>query len=97
MFGAVAGKWKYMTEQVLDAFPKQIPDSVSELFFYHFEWQGCCICLQETLFNGVAAFFLLSASSYLGYAVITDLWGLYVSTPFFQPYPAMTTAYVSLS
>lgn len=56
-----------------------------------------CICLQETLFNGVAAFFLLSASSYLGYAVITDLWGLYVSTPFFQPYPAMTTAYVSLS
>lgn len=52
--------------------------------------------LQETLFNVVAAFGYLSSSSYLGFAVKTFLYPLYLVTPYFQVYPAMTAAYVSI-
>jgi hypothetical protein len=50
---------------------------------------------QETLFNAVAAFLYFSSSSYLSYAVNIFLKPLYVVTPFFQVYPAMTGSYVS--
>jgi hypothetical protein len=43
----------------------------------------------------VAAFLYVSSSSYLSYAVNIFLRPLYVVTPFFQVYPAMTAAYVS--
>jgi hypothetical protein len=51
--------------------------------------------LQETLFNAVAALLYASSSGYLSYAVNIFLRPLYVVTPFFQVYPAMTAAYVS--
>lgn len=51
--------------------------------------------LQETLFNAVAAFLYVSSSSYMSYAVNVFLRPLYLVTPFFQVYPAMTAAYVS--
>jgi hypothetical protein len=51
--------------------------------------------LQETLFNAVAAVLYASSSGYLSYAVNIFLRPLYVVTPFFQVYPAMTAAYVS--
>jgi hypothetical protein len=51
--------------------------------------------LQETLFNAVAALLYISSSSYLSYAVNIFLRPLYIVTPFFQVYPAMTAAYVS--
>jgi hypothetical protein len=53
------------------------------------------LLFQETLFNAVAAFLYLSSSSYLSYGVNVFLRPLYVVTPFFQVYPAMTAAYVS--
>lgn len=54
-----------------------------------------CVGFQETLFNAVAAFLYFSSSSYLSYAVNIFLRPLYVVTPFFQVYPAMTATYVS--
>lgn len=53
------------------------------------------VCLQETLFNGIAAVLYLGASSYLALKVQTELWPQYVVTPYFQVYPALTAAYVS--
>ena len=53
------------------------------------------VCFQETLFNAVAALLYISSSSYLSYAVNIFLRPLYLVTPFFQVYPAMTAAYVS--
>lgn len=50
---------------------------------------------QEITFNAVASFSYLSSCSYLGFAVNTFLYPLYIITPFFQVYPAMTAAYVS--
>jgi hypothetical protein len=50
---------------------------------------------QETLFNAVAALLYFSSSSYLSYAVNVFLRPLYLVTPFFQVYPAMTAVYVS--
>ncbi|PSN42073.1 hypothetical protein C0J52_16392 [Blattella germanica] len=50
--------------------------------------------LFETLFNAVAAFLYLSSSSYVSYAVNIFLRPLYLVTPFFQVYPAMTAAYI---
>lgn len=51
--------------------------------------------MQEALFNVVAAFLYITSSSYLSYAVTAFLKPLYIVTPFFQVYPAMTAAYVS--
>lgn len=50
--------------------------------------------LFETLFNAVAAFLYVSSSSYMSYAVNVFLRPLYLVTPFFQVYPAMTAAYI---
>ncbi|XP_067013053.2 protein singles bar [Anabrus simplex] len=50
--------------------------------------------LFETLFNAVASFLFLSASSYLAFSVIEYLLPVYKITPFYQAYPAMTSAYM---
>ncbi|KAJ9593220.1 hypothetical protein L9F63_015219 [Diploptera punctata] len=50
--------------------------------------------LFETLYNVVAACLYISSSSYMSYAVYYFLRPLYIVTPFFQVYPAMTAAYV---
>ena len=53
------------------------------------------ILSQEPLFNGVASALYIGASAYLLVTVQTILWPLYIVTPFFQTYPALTAAYVS--
>lgn len=55
------------------------------------------LLLQETVFNAVACFSYLSSCSYLGFSVNTFLYPLYIVTPYFQVYPAMSAAYVSIS
>ncbi|XP_072393044.1 protein singles bar [Diabrotica undecimpunctata] len=50
--------------------------------------------LFETLFNGVAALSYFGSCSYLGWAVNTFLQPMYIITPFFQVYPAMSAAYM---
>ncbi|XP_017768304.1 PREDICTED: uncharacterized protein LOC108556631 [Nicrophorus vespilloides] len=50
--------------------------------------------LFELVFNTVAAFNYISASSYLGFVVKTLLYPQYIITPHFEVYPAMTTAYM---
>nr|XP_023026943.1 protein singles bar isoform X1 [Leptinotarsa decemlineata] len=50
--------------------------------------------LFETLFNGVAAFSYISSCSYLGWAVNVFLHPMYLVTPFFQVYPALSAAYM---
>lgn len=55
------------------------------------------LLLQEILFNAVACFSYLSSCSYLGFSVNTLLYPLYVVTPYFQVYPAMSAAYVSIN
>nr|CAH7757063.1 unnamed protein product [Callosobruchus chinensis] len=50
--------------------------------------------LFETLFNGIAAFSYLSSCSYLGWTVNMVLQPLYLVTPYFQVYPAMSAAYM---
>lgn len=52
---------------------------------------------QETLFNGVAAFSYITSCSYLGYVVNVFLQPMYLVTPYFQVYPAMSAAYVSIT
>ncbi|CAH1156251.1 unnamed protein product [Phaedon cochleariae] len=50
--------------------------------------------LFETLFNGVASFSYITSCSYLGWAVNMFLQPMYVVTPYFQVYPAMSAAYM---
>ncbi|KAG5900501.1 hypothetical protein JTB14_010911 [Gonioctena quinquepunctata] len=50
--------------------------------------------LFETLFNCVAAFSYISSCSYLGWAVNMFLQPMYVVTPYYQVYPAMSAAYM---
>lgn len=45
----------------------------------------------------VACFSYLSSCSYLGFAVNTSLYPMYLVTPYFQVYPAMSAAYVSIN
>ncbi|RZB38597.1 uncharacterized protein BDFB_011642, partial [Asbolus verrucosus] len=47
----------------------------------------------ETAFNAVACFSYLSTCTYLGYVVYMFLKPMYVVTPYFQVYPAMSAAY----
>ncbi|KAJ8982135.1 hypothetical protein NQ317_002862 [Molorchus minor] len=50
--------------------------------------------LFETVFNIVAAFSYITSCSYLGYAVNVFLQPMYLITPYFQVYPAMSAAYM---
>lgn len=50
--------------------------------------------LFETLYNAIAACSYISASSYLAFAVNTFLYPLYLITPYYQVYPAMSAAYM---
>ncbi|CAH0554900.1 unnamed protein product [Brassicogethes aeneus] len=50
--------------------------------------------LFETAFNCVAAFGYISSCSYLGYAVNTFLEPMYLITPYYQVFPAMSAAYM---
>ncbi|XP_014209163.1 protein singles bar-like [Copidosoma floridanum] len=47
----------------------------------------------EMIFNFIACCFCLSSASCLGFATTVFLWPLYIITPGFYVYPAMTTAY----
>ncbi|CAG9862228.1 unnamed protein product [Phyllotreta striolata] len=49
--------------------------------------------LFETLFNSIAALSYFGSCSYLGWAVYTVLKPMFVVTPFFQVYPAMSAVY----
>ncbi|KAL1498240.1 hypothetical protein ABEB36_009071 [Hypothenemus hampei] len=48
----------------------------------------------EVLFNSIAAFSYLSTCSYLGYMVNIVLKPLYIVTPHYEAYPAMSAAYL---
>ncbi|XP_018562286.1 protein singles bar [Anoplophora glabripennis] len=50
--------------------------------------------LFETAFNSIAAFSYITSCSYLGYAVNVFLQPMYLVTPYFQVYPAMSAAYM---
>ncbi|CAH1375764.1 unnamed protein product [Tenebrio molitor] len=50
--------------------------------------------LFETIFNAVACFSYLSSCTYLGYIVCMILKPMYLVTPYFQVYPAMSAAYM---
>ncbi|KAF2884515.1 hypothetical protein ILUMI_21660 [Ignelater luminosus] len=69
------------------------------LFCYVFSEKSFSLVRQslfETVFNAVACFSYISSCSYLGFAVNTFLYPMYIITPFFQVYPAMTAAYVNI-
>ncbi|KAK4875621.1 hypothetical protein RN001_012043 [Aquatica leii] len=71
--------------------------TVMLLFCYIFSEKSIGLIRQslfETTFNALACFSYLSSCSYLGFAVNTFLYPLYIMTPFFQVYPAMTAAYI---
>ncbi|KAB0794418.1 hypothetical protein PPYR_11257 [Photinus pyralis] len=71
--------------------------SIILLFCYVFSEKSISLIRQsffETAFNITACVSFLSASSYLGFAVNAFLYPMYIITPFFQVYPAMTAAYV---
>lgn len=55
------------------------------------------LALQECMFNAVACFLYLSASSYMGIAVNFYLYQRYLSISMYAAYPAMTAVYVSNS
>ncbi|XP_058791763.1 protein singles bar [Phymastichus coffea] len=50
--------------------------------------------LFEMLFNGLSCFMYLSSTTYLAFATKIFLWPMYVITPGFDVYPAMTAAYL---
>lgn len=52
---------------------------------------------QECLFNAVACFLYLSASSYMGVAVNIYLFPRYAAFNMYAAYPAMTAVYVSIT
>ncbi|KAJ8959814.1 hypothetical protein NQ318_011546, partial [Aromia moschata] len=51
---------------------------------------------EETAFNAIASFSYITSCSYLGYAVNVFLQPMYLITPYYQVYPAMSAAYVSM-
>ncbi|XP_019866617.2 protein singles bar [Aethina tumida] len=67
------------------------------LFCYFFSEKSVSLIRQslfETVFNGIACFSYVTSCSYLGYAVNTFLEPMYLVTPYFQVYPAMSAAYM---
>ncbi|XP_001606694.2 protein singles bar [Nasonia vitripennis] len=50
--------------------------------------------LFEMMFNSLSCFLYLSSTAYLAFATKMFLWPMYVITPGFDVYPAMTAAYM---
>ncbi|XP_011497506.1 PREDICTED: uncharacterized protein LOC105361902 [Ceratosolen solmsi marchali] len=50
--------------------------------------------LFEMMFNALSCFLYLSSASYLAFSTKMFLWPMYVITPGFDVYPAMTAAYL---
>ncbi|XP_055371439.1 protein singles bar [Condylostylus longicornis] len=66
------------------------------LFCYCFSEKSYNLIRQsffEILFNGIACFLYLSASSYMGFATVVYLHPQFLITPGFMAYPAMTAVY----